>query len=105
MAQTFAQTQLTPMNVGGGDFKVPSIAALGQGFKDLGAAAAKPAQTPGTYVDPVTGQLMLGVAPGANGQPGAPMGYDWNNDATAVGSSAWRLKNDPGWYRPDGGGR
>jgi hypothetical protein len=116
MANTFAQAQLTPMNVGGGEFKVPSLAALGQQIGGLGkqqsgavpgAAQAPNLQAqPQTYIDPFTGQRMIGTAPGANGQPATtPVGYNWNADQTAVGSGAWRRVADPDFFRPDGGGR
>lgn len=118
MANTLAQGQLTPMQLGGTAFKVPSLASLGKSFGDLTGATTPgktaPSQTnspfTGMYIDPTTGQLMIPgaqrVIPGAPaGAAGAPSAYDWNNDQTAVGSSAWRRLNDPDFYRPDGGGR
>lgn len=86
MAMSLAQSQLIPTQPGAE--KVPSLAALGQGNDPL--------------IDPATGLPIVPLQPNAQG---ALPGYNWNNDQTAVGSPAWRLQNDPGWSRPDGGGR
>ncbi len=85
MAQTFAQSQLIPTQPGAE--KVPSLAALGN----------EP------LIDPATGLPIVPLT--QNPQTGIVPGYNWNQDQSAVGSPAWRLQNDPGWSRPDGGGR
>lgn len=93
MAMTFAQTALTPTSP-----QIPSLAALGNPTipqlqqSPLQASPLDPSAPPitGVYVDEVTGQLMI---PGAKGTPAVPRpaGYDRNID--------------PGWFRPDSGGR